>query len=109
MLQYVSLEYFYVSKPLSNILFSVGAVRFIEKKKLGTKEEILLEALYSGTVTDRILNSLSLKSYDISYRFSFPSKEHPLSGKQTFSTCIQSRVSSDNKVHWCEGETWDAA
>lgn len=37
------------------------------KKKLCSKEGF---KPYSVTVIDRILNSLSLKSYDISYRFS---------------------------------------
>lgn len=69
MLQDVSLEYFYASKPLSSTLFSVAVVRFI--KKFNTKDGFMLEA-YSVTGIDRILNSLSLRGYDISYRFSFP-------------------------------------
>lgn len=109
-LLYVSLEYFYASKPPSSVLFSLGAEWLIEKRSWAQRRDSSLKP-YSVTVIDRILNSLNLKSYDISYRFSFPPKEHPLSGKQTwtFSTCAPSQVSSDNKVHWCERKTWDSA
>lgn len=65
---------------------------------------------YSIPVIDRSLNNLSLKSYDISYRFSFPPEEHVLSGKQTFSTYVQSQVSCDwIKFSGARGKTWDAA
>lgn len=62
---------------------------------------------YSVTVINRIPNSLM--SYDTLYRSSFPLKEHLLSVKQTLSTCMRSQARSNNKVHWCEGKTWDVA
>lgn len=84
MLQYSSLGYIYASKSLSSILFPVDAERFIEKKRSSAQRRDSRLKPYSVPVIDGILNNISLKSYDISYRFIYSPKEHPLSGKQTF-------------------------